>query len=78
MVENLKIDALLLSGGNDLGDAPDRDSTELHLLEAARELEIPVLGICRGMQLMASFFGVGVEELSSHVGTRHQIWLIYK
>ena len=23
---------------------------------------------------MASFFGVGVEELSSHVGTRHQIY----
>ena len=73
-LKNLKIDALVLSGGNDLGDAPDRDSTELHLLEAAKELEIAVLGICRGMQLMASFFGVGVEELSSHVGTRHQIY----
>ena len=35
-LKNLKIDALLLSGGNDLGDAPDRDSTELHLL---RQLE---------------------------------------
>lgn len=73
-LKRLSLDALLLSGGNDLGDAPERDITELNLLEAARELEIPVLGICRGMQIMASFFGVGVKELSNHVGTRHQIY----
>jgi len=73
-LNGLSLDALILSGGNDLGDAPERDITELNLLEAARESKIPVLGICRGMQVMASFFGVGVKELSNHVGTRHNIY----
>jgi gamma-glutamyl-gamma-aminobutyrate hydrolase PuuD len=46
-------DAVILSGGNDVGEYPERDATESHLLSWAKAKQIPVLGICRGLQMMA-------------------------
>jgi putative glutamine amidotransferase len=65
------LDGLILSGGEDMdpilyGDhpdmrcwnlAPERDRFELSLLEAALERKMPVLAICRGMQLFNVYFG---------------------
>ena len=49
--------AVLLSGGNDIGDSPERDRTETALLRHAEETGLPVLGLCRGMQMMAHYAG---------------------
>jgi len=65
------VDGLLLSGGNDLSpifyhEEPmkglgvvrtDRDRHEFHLLQTAKELKKPILGICRGLQLINVAFG---------------------
>ncbi len=64
---------LLLSGGNDIGEYPPRDATERFLLAWAAERRVPVIGICRGMQLMASWAGVELVEVAGHVRTRHEL-----
>jgi N5-(cytidine 5'-diphosphoramidyl)-L-glutamine hydrolase len=76
-VEQLQPAGVLLTGGNDLssvgGDAlsRERDAFELALLEAARARELPVLGVCRGMQLLCEQAGFAIEACPGHVATQH-------
>jgi len=53
--------------------APERDSLERALLEVCAERGIPVLGVCRGMQLLVTHYGGRILELPGHLGTRHTI-----
>lgn len=61
-----RLDGIVLTGGADVDPArygepahpatyvkPYRDDAELVLLRAALDADLPVLGVCRGMQLMA-------------------------
>lgn len=66
-----KLDGLLLSGGNDihpqvygqkpydmLVDLSDlRDSTDTYVLEQALKRDLPILAICRGMQMLNVYYG---------------------
>lgn len=73
-----RLDGLLLSGGEDVDPArsgaagarktsPARDDAELALLGAARARELPVLGICRGLQLLnVALGGTLVDGLDAH------------
>jgi putative glutamine amidotransferase len=81
------LDGLVLTGGPDIDpamygaethpdtDTPrkDRDAWEIALLSAAMELEVPVLGICRGMHLLNAFFGGTLRQhLPEEVGDTHR------
>jgi putative glutamine amidotransferase len=71
-----RIDGLVLTGGADIDPArygaardpatvrtePERDAFELALLDAARSRGIPVLGICRGCQLVNVAFGGSLHQ----------------
>lgn len=66
-----RVDAVLLSGGQDVNPlyygqepheklaniSPERDAFEVLVLKAAVELGKPVMGICRGSQIMNAYFG---------------------
>jgi putative glutamine amidotransferase len=73
----LPFDGLLLTGGNDLaacgGGAPERDATEFALLAAARTRGLPVIGVCRGMQVLQVAFGAQLEPVHGHVRDRQEI-----
>lgn len=75
LAQSLGVNALLLSGGDDLGVTPERDRTEQALLAWAAARNLPVIGICRGMQMLQHFFGGGLARLAveRHVRARHPI-----
>jgi N5-(cytidine 5'-diphosphoramidyl)-L-glutamine hydrolase len=70
-------DGILLTGGNDLialgGDAPERDAVETALLRHAVEHELPLLGVCRGMQMIQAHFGVLLKRVEGHVCAQQSI-----
>jgi putative glutamine amidotransferase len=76
-------DGLMLAGGADIdpasydqephpqtvGTVPERDLFEIALTRAAIEHDVPVLGICRGMQLLnVACGGTLLQHLPDHVG----------
>lgn len=77
MLSQLSIKGLLITGGNDLskygGDSPERDETERWLLRHACESGLPLLGVCRGMQLIQDYWGVALERIDGHVAARHVV-----
>ncbi len=71
-----RLDGLILTGGVDVEPRryhrgphpklqpprPDRDSSELLLAQVTQEEDVPVLGVCRGMQIMAVASGGVLEQ----------------
>ena len=45
------VDGVVLAGGDDIGDDPARDRAEIELVDAARDRRLPLLAVCRGLQL---------------------------
>ena len=76
-LEDMQVEGLFLSGGDNIGDNQDRDETEQKIINYCLEKKIPLIGICRGMQVINTFFGGGIETLenSKHVGDPHFVSL---
>jgi len=77
LCRDFAVDGLVLTGGNDLlsvgGDAPERDATENALLDFAEAANLPVLGVCRGMQLLQERAGIPLGQVDGHVSQRQTI-----
>lgn len=72
-IKSIELEGIIISGGNDIGEAPKRDLTEKFLLHMSKKIKMPVLGICRGMQIMAIYEGADLKKVKGHVGTRHSL-----
>ena len=50
-----------------------RDKTECALIEASKYNEMPVLGICRGLQQINLFHGGSLTPVEEHVALEHEL-----
>lgn len=77
--ETLRPDGLLLTGGNDLAQwnsgplSAMRDSFEKGLVELALQRQLPIVGVCRGAQLLAHLHGARLERVPGHVAVKHTV-----
>jgi putative glutamine amidotransferase len=82
-----RLDGLLLAGGRDIDPltygarpdpatdepTPERDRFELALASAALERDMPVLGVCRGMQMLnVACGGTLLQDLDNELLARHR------
>lgn len=74
-LEEMELEGIILSGGDNKGDDPNRDRTEQSLIKYGISKKIPIVGICRGMQVLNNFFGGTHTQTkeNEHVGTNHEI-----
>jgi putative glutamine amidotransferase len=70
-------DALILTGGNDIGVNIERDITETNAIKWFKRNKRPILGICRGMELTNVFYGGTIDKVPpNHNNQRHIATLI--
>jgi len=62
---------LILCGGADIGKNPERDELEFKWIEMALENGQPIIGICKGMQVLNHYFGGDVKDLDDLIVEGH-------
>lgn len=79
-LDQTQINGLILSGGDNIGDHPIRDSTEKKILNYGIKNDVPIFGVCRGMQLINNNFGgsIKIDQKKLHVGKKHIVNLLDK
>jgi putative glutamine amidotransferase len=76
---SIKIDGIILTGGNDLSALNEndlsikRDQFEKRIIRYAIKNNIPILGTCRGMQIIADYFGAKFKKVKGQVAIRHKL-----
>lgn len=77
ILERIRPEAIVLSGGNNPvkygGAAPQRDKADEMLIQYAIKNTIPLLGVCRGMQSVAMYFGSTLKKVEGHIAVKHEI-----
>jgi putative glutamine amidotransferase len=80
LVRALNLQGVILTGGNDLAGLPgatnvarERDEFEGNLLTVCTAKRLPVLGVCRGMQMIVRHYGGELKRVENHVCHPHPI-----
>jgi len=82
--KELKLDGVILSGGNTIAEYADnldkieniskeRDKFEMAILAKAISTKTPVLGVCRGLQVINLFYKGKLKKIRGHAGTKHRL-----
>lgn len=78
-VSRENVAGVIFTGGNVLGTINDdpiskqRDKFEQRVLDICLSTNLPVLGVCRGMQFIAHYFGATFSSIKSHAGCYHPV-----
>ena len=74
-----RLDLLILAGGNDIiskrKECLLRNKVEKNLVKKCLNKNIPILGICRGAQLLNLLFKGKISKINGHMRTRHNVFL---
>lgn len=80
-------DMAMFTGGSDISpslynapygshtyDSPSRDKHEVEMFNFFRSEEVPMIGICRGMQLFNALLGGSmIQDVTGHAGGQHTV-----
>lgn len=82
-LKHLNLDGIILTGGNDLFTYCEnndlkkysylRDNYEFSVIRESIKNKIPLLGVCRGLQIINEYFGGSLIKSFGHSGTTHKI-----
>tara|TARA_B110000483_G_scaffold146018_1_gene174260 strand:- start:368 stop:970 length:603 start_codon:yes stop_codon:yes gene_type:complete len=81
-LDTRKIDGIIFSGGNNLNTLQKkkenllRDIFEKKLFSYFSQKKIPILGVCRGMQLISEIHKIKLNKSKNHITKGHDIILM--
>ena len=73
LIKKIEFKGIILSGGNSVKRNKTRTILEYEILNYSKKKNIPVLGICHGMQVMNQFDGGKIKKVQKHVRTKHKL-----
>ena len=79
-LDEIEVDGFILSGGDNVGENPLRDNTEKKIIEFGIDNNLPIFGVCRGLQAINKFFNGSVVNSRNlkHLGKPHLIKIVNK
>ncbi len=78
-METLGVEGVILTGGNDLNQlnpsalSEMRDTYEKKLIAYCLKKNIPVFGVCRGMQILGNYFELPLVKVANQAAIRHPL-----
>ena len=72
-IKTVKPDGVILSGGGNPLKNDKRSKNEIILIKYCTKNKIPLLGICRGAQMINLYFGGKLKKVNNHVRKNHRI-----
>ena len=74
-IKKIKPAGIILSGGGDPLKKDQRRKNEINLIKYSITKNIPLIGICRGAQVINLFYGGQIKKVKGHVRKFHKIKL---
>ena len=68
-------DGMVFTGGGDIGEQKNRDKVEGKMLDYAYDNDVPVLGICRGMQFINHHLNGDLQRVKNHIRSKHRVYV---